>query len=195
MIKVALTGNIGSGKSTVAQIFNIFGINVFNADNEARSLYNEQNIIDILTESFTNVILTSDGVIDKKKLASLIFNDEKALKKVVGIIHPLVLQKYARWCLKYSDESYTIHESAILFENNLQGNFDKVINVSASEDTRIARVMKRDNIREVDVRERMYNQLDDKVKCKLSDFVIENNETEFLIPQVFAIHNKLISAR
>ena len=193
MIKVALTGNIGSGKSTVARIFSAFGISVFNADIEARMLYFEEEVKASLISVFSDSILTPDNEVDTKILASIIFNDKQSLQTVNSIIHPLVFEKYNSWCNERSIEHYTIHEAAIIFENNLQKNYDVVINVSAPVNLRISRVMKRDGISEELVRARMVNQLSDKIKCELSQFVIKNDGKSFLIPQVSLIHNKLIS--
>jgi dephospho-CoA kinase len=193
MIKVALTGNIGSGKSSVAKIFNIFGIPVFNADVEARSMYYYEEVKNKIQSVFTDSILSPTGEVDTKKLASIIFNDKKALQKVNAIIHPLVINKYYKWCNKHKHEYYTIHEAAIIFENNLQNNFDAIINVSAPSDIRIKRVMERDDISEELVKMRMTNQLSDEIKCELSHFIINNDGNNFLIPQVNNIHNSLLS--
>jgi len=193
MKKVALTGNIGSGKSIVASMFSVFGISIFNADSEARKVYGENEVKDKMISIFSNVILNPKGEIDTKKVASIIFNDKEALKIVNSIIHPIVLEKYNNWCSNHNSEIYTIHEAAIIFENNLQKKFDVVINVSAPLDIRIKRVMERDNTTEELVRERMANQLSDKVKCELSQFVVYNDGKNFLIPQVKLIHKKLIS--
>ncbi|HJN05529.1 MAG TPA: dephospho-CoA kinase [Bacteroidales bacterium] len=193
MKKVALTGNIGSGKSIVASMFSVFGISIFNADSEARKVYGENEVKDKMISIFSNVILNPKGEIDTKKVASIIFNDKEALKIVNSIIHPIVLEKYNNWCSNHNSEIYTIHEAAIIFENNLQKKFDVVINVSAPLDIRIKRVMERDNTTEELVRERMANQLSDKVKCELSQFVVYNDGKNFLIPQVNLIHKKLIS--
>ncbi len=195
MIKVALTGNIGSGKSTVAKIFNAFGIPVFNADIEARMLYYKEEVKDKLISAFSNNILTPDGEVDTKKLASIIFNDKQALQTVNNIIHPLVLHKYNNWCNWYKDQPYTIHETAILFENNLQKNFDVIINVSAPSEIRLKRVIERDNVSEDMVKVRMTNQINDNIKCELSQFVINNDGNSFLIHQVNSIHKKLLSSQ
>lgn len=193
MIKVALTGNIGSGKSTVAKIFNILGVPVFNADIEAKKLYSDEKVKNKLTLVFSDNILTDNKEVDTKKLATIIFNNKHALKTVNTIIHPLVIQKYNNWCNKHKDAHYTIHESAIIFENKLQNNFDAIINVSAPENIRLVRVMERDNVSEEIVRERMENQLSDKTKCQLSQFVIFNDGNKFLIPQINVIHNNILS--
>ncbi len=195
MIKVALTGNIGSGKSTVAKIFNIFGVPVFHSDIEARLLYNEQGVKDDLRLIFSDTVFNTDGEIDAKKLASIIFNNKLYLQEVNSIIHPLVLKKYNQWCDLYSAEPYTIHETAILFENKLQNNFDLIINVSAPKHIRLKRVMNRDGISESKVEERMANQLSDEFKVNLSQFVIVNDGSGFLTPQVKSIHNELMSKK
>jgi len=193
MIRVALTGNIGSGKSTVAKIFKIFKIPVFNADIEARSLYYEVDVKDKLKLLFSDKIITPTGEVDTKILASIIFNDKQALKSVNKIIHPMVITKYNTWCDKHKDSPYSIHETAILFENNLQNNFDFIINVSAPKNIRLKRVMERDGITQELVEVRMANQLSDEIKCKLSQFVINNDGSIFLTPQVELIHKALLA--
>ncbi len=192
MIKVALTGNIGSGKSTVAKIFSVFGVPIFNSDIEARIMYYNADVKAKLLHLFSNSIFTPNNEVDTKKLAAIIFSNKQALQSVNNIIHPLVIKKYDEWCQKHKNQIYTIHESAILFENNLQNNFDFVINVSASKNIRIQRVMQRDNVTKGMVEARMANQLSDKIKCNKSHFIINNEGSIFLIPQVQLIHNKLI---
>lgn len=192
MLKVALTGNIGSGKSVVARVFNVIGVPVFNADFEAKKLYARREVIDSLINLFTTRILKKGGELDTKVLASIIFNDSVALLQVNRLIHPLVLQEFNSWCETHNEAPYIIHETAILFENNLQKKFDFIINISAITDLRVERVMKRDNIVKQDVLDRIANQLPDEEKCKLSDFVIYNNEDDFIIPQVLSIHKKLL---
>ncbi|MFK5856107.1 MAG: dephospho-CoA kinase [Bacteroidota bacterium] len=193
MIKVALTGNIGSGKTTIANIFKVFGVPVFNADIEARSLYLDKDVKNKLRLLFKEEVFLSSGEVDTKALASIIFNDKEALKDVNNIIHPLVLSMYNNWCVNNSIAPYTIHETAILFENSLQDNFDFVINVSASVEVRVSRVMERDGVPKSLVEERMANQLSDEIKCELSQFIINNDGNRFLIPQVDRIHKNLLS--
>ncbi len=191
MLKVALTGNIGSGKSVVAKVFQVMGIPVFNADIEAKKLYSNAGVVSELTELLSDTILNHLGEVDFKKLASVIFNDKKALKGVNNLIHPLVIEAFNNFVVIHSDAPYIIHETAILFENNLQDKFDYIINVSASLELRIERVMNRGKETKERVMERVANQLSDDEKCSRSDFVVLNNEDDFIIPQVIKIHKQL----
>lgn len=193
MLKIALTGNIGSGKSVVAKVFSVIGIPVFNADLEAKKLYSQKAVVDELIDIFGIQIINSSGEIDKKKLANIIFNDSNLLSKINKLIHPLVNQEFNNWCEVNSEYPYIIHETAILFENNLQDKFDFVIVVSANLNLRIDRVMRRDNVEKQAVIDRIANQLPDEEKCRMADFIIYNNEDDMIISQVLEIHSKLIS--
>lgn len=193
MLKVAVTGNIGSGKSTVTRIFKSLGIPVFEADIEAKNLYTEKEVIEEVKEQFGNDIFDAEGVLIKQKLAEIVFNDQEALLKINQIIHPRTLAKYHKWLKVYKNEAYTIHESAILFENNLQDHFDKIITVYAPQQIRLKRVMSRDGITEGIILKRIKNQLSDELKNNKADFIVYNDESDFLIPQVTEIDRKLKS--
>ncbi|HEY9115076.1 MAG TPA: dephospho-CoA kinase [Bacteroidales bacterium] len=193
MKKVGLTGNIGSGKSTASLIFNAMGVPVFNADSEAKKLYSEEYVKIKINELFGNAVFTEDGSVDFKKLANIIFNDKKALQQVNALIHPLTLKNYKTWLEKNKGAAYTIHEAAIIFENKLQHHFDLVITVSAPEETRLERIMKRDNLKPKIIRERIKNQLPENEKCQLSDFIIVNDGKEMLIPQILKINNLILN--
>ncbi len=195
MLKVAITGNIGSGKSTVSKIFRALGIPVFIADIEARLLYYEDDVKEEIRQNFGENVFNIDGGIDSKALAGVIFNDPAALKKINGIIHPRTLKKYNDWLDQHIDKEYTLHESAILFENKLQHHFDKTINVSAPQDLRAKRVMDRDGLTHSEVFARIKNQLPDKEKNSLADFIINNDGKGFLIPQVIEIDKILKSIK
>jgi dephospho-CoA kinase len=189
MLKVAVTGNIGSGKSTVTQVFQSLGIPVFHADAEAKRLYSDPEVQKQVRAFFGEGIYDKNGKLKKQELAEIIFNDPAALKKINSIIHPLTLEKYKLWLGKHNDYTYTIHESAILFENNLQSHFDKIINVSAPAQLRIKRVMERDSSSFDTISERIKNQMPDEKKNQLADFVIINDEQQFIIPQVMKINS------
>lgn len=191
MLKVAVTGNIGSGKSTVTNIFRSLDVPVFIADEVARNLYNEDEVKELVAERFGKEVFDENGQLIKPRLADIIFNDKTALHDINEIIHPRTLEKYQEWQQGYLDEAYTIHESAILFENNLQRHFDFIINVSAPIEIRLKRVVERDGSSKKEVEERMKNQLSDEEKNMMSDFVVLNDGETFLIPQIIEIDKKL----
>ncbi len=190
MLKVGLTGNIGSGKTTVCNIFGVLGIPVFHADIEAKKLYLRHDVIEEIKANIGSDVLNDDNI-DFKKLANQIFSDKVKLHKVNEIIHPKVYELAESWFSEQKGVPYIIHESAILFENNLQGRYDKVINVSANLNVRIARVSQRDNVDLKEIEARVRNQMSDEEKSGLSDYVIYNNEEDLLIPQVLQIHKML----
>lgn len=192
MLKVGITGNIGSGKTLVCKMFETLGVPVFYADRVARNLYDEPEVKVLVTKAFGPGVYGPGQKLMPKKLATLIFNDKNALLTINNIIHSRVLEQYLQWLDGHSEKIYTLHEAAILFENKLQDQFDFIINVSAPEQLRLKRVMKRDRLSEAAVLERMKSQWPDVKKNQLSDFVISNGGQQFLIPQVFEIHNQLM---
>jgi len=194
MIKVALTGNIGSGKSTVVKIFSIIGIPVFCADKEAKLLYKDPMIKKAVGDYFGNTVFNLQNEVDFKKLASSVFNDEHALRKINEIIHPGVFKKYNEWLMQNDSYDYTIHEAAIIFENKLEHQFDIIINVFAPEKIRLERVIKRDGISPVHFYDRARHQLSDDEKNKKADYVVINDGKQFLIPQIMQIHKTISSS-
>ncbi len=188
MKKVGITGGIGSGKSTVCKIFHLLGVPVFHADDEARYLQNNDlTIRDQLTGLFGTDIYLSVGGLDRKKLASVVFKDPILLDKVTKIIHPSVRQRFIDWALEYPNEPYILYEAAILFESGYANDFDLNILILADENIRIGRVIKRDNISDELVRDRIKNQMTDSQKMKFVDYIIENNNRQLLIPQIIEL--------
>ena len=175
MIKVGLTGNIGTGKTVVVGIFRVLGIPVYNADEEAKRFLFQKDVIRALTAQFGTSVL-SENKIDRKKLASIVFQDEDALRYINSIIHPLVRKDLFDWIEKQKDCPYIIQEAAILFESGFNKEFDKVITVASSAELSINRVMQRDKVNRKEVEKRMANQWDQERKIALSDFVIYNDE-------------------
>lgn len=195
MLKVGLTGGIGSGKTLISEVFARLGIPVFNADLESKKIVNsDPEVIDALKTEFGNDLYTSLGV-NKKMLAEIIFSDEIALKKVNQIIHPKVRNYFNVWMISNENAPYVIEEAAILFESKANLEMDFTINVHADELIRIDRVVKRDNINTELVKERMKNQLTDKERISLSDFTIYNDGEQMVLPQVLEIHNKIIKSK
>lgn len=191
MLKIGITGNIGSGKTMVCRIFESMKIPVFYTDKEAFKAYNDPEIAQRVAKQFGSDVFDEKGNLIKQKLASIVFSNTLALEKINALIHPFVLNQYEEWLKHHNDKNYTLHEAAILFEHHLEKNMDFVINVSAPEEIRMKRVMKRDNITEEIVKLRMRNQWADDEKNKLADFVIYNDGQELLIPQIMKIHQIL----
>ncbi len=191
MKRVAITGNIGSGKSTVSRIFNVMGVPVFYADIEARQLYYREDLKQKLSLIFGDVIFDNSNEIDKKQLADIIFNDAAKLQIINNIVHPLVFEKYEQWLESHKNELYTLHESAILFENKLEQHYDFIITVTAPAELRIARIIQRDNIDREKVETRMIHQMSEAEKNKRADYIIVNDGSKLLIPQVLQIDKKL----
>jgi len=191
MIKVGLTGNIGSGKSYVSDVFRALNIPIFNADLEARKILNSSKVIEEIKETFGEDLVLKSNEIDRKKLASVVFNSPSELEKLNQLIHPKLRQYFKKWCLGYVNKPYIIQEAAILFENDFHSLMDKVITVSAPLQIRLKRVIDRDGAKKDDVLARMNNQWPDGKKEALSNFVINNDGTEMLLPQILKIHQEL----
>ncbi|MDY7395533.1 dephospho-CoA kinase [Aureibaculum sp. 2210JD6-5] len=191
MIKVGLTGGIGSGKTTVAKFFRELGIPVYVADVEARKLMDtSKSIQKKLIEAF-GAVAYINGELNRQYLAHLVFNDKEKLKIINSIIHPKVSKHFSKW-LKLQHAPYSIQENAIIFENNKADEFDYIISVTAPLDVRINRVITRDNTSKEQVLARINNQWDEEKKNKLADFVIENIDLSETKKQVKSIHQKLL---
>jgi len=188
MKKIGITGGIGSGKTTVCEIFKLLGVPVFHADAEAKNLQNNDlQIRELLVNLFGKHIYSLDGMLDRKKLARLIFNDSAALANVNAIIHPAVRQSFQKWTDNHLDSSYILYEAAILLESGYATDFDRNILVLADEKLRIERVIRRDHISKVLVKQRINNQMPDSQKIKIVDYIIENNNEKLLFPQIIEL--------
>lgn len=176
---VALTGGIGSGKTTVAKMFKDLGVPVYNSDKEAKALMVSSKELRKAIKALLGAEAYNGKTLDREYIAKKVFGDKGLLGQLNKIVHPAVREDFLRWVAKQSTP-YVIQESAIVFENGQQDFYDKIILVTAPEEVRLARVMERDKVSESEIRARMGNQLNDTVKIGLSDYVIENislNET------------------
>lgn len=188
MKKVGITGGIGSGKTTVCEIFKLLGVPVFHADSEAKNLQNnDSQIRERLIKLFGKQIYSGDGMLDRKKLAGLIFNDSVALANVNSIIHPAVRHSFRKWADDHQNASYIIYEAAVLFESGYASDFDRNILILSDENLRIERVIRRDRISEELVKQRISNQMPDDQKIKMADYIIENNNEKLLFPQIIEL--------
>lgn len=191
MLKIGVTGGIGGGKSTVCKIFEVLGVPVYYADQGAKLLMNHDlAVIESIKKAFGNNIYNTKGELDRANLAHVVFNDKAKLKKLESIVHPAVREDFNKWALNHSAE-YVIKEAALLFESGSYKDLDKIITVTAPEEVRVERVMKRENVSKEKVLNRMANQLAEQEKIDRADYVIHNDERQMLIPQVLEIHKAL----
>ena len=188
MLTVGITGGIGSGKSTVCKVFRILGIPVFQADDVARKLQNEDpEIKRKLIDYFGPDIYTEAASLNRKKLANIIFNNPADLERVNHLIHPAVHREFESWKEKMTGYAYVLYEAAILFETGSAAKFDYTILVLTDENERLQRVMKRDKLVSGAILQRMRNQMPDSEKVLLADFIIENNDNQMIIPQILKL--------
>lgn len=194
MIKVGITGGIGSGKSLVCDIFRKLGAPVYVADDRAKMLMNsDAHIKNHLIEKFGETIY-KNGALDRAKLAGIIFEDKDAIGFVNALVHPAVGADFLAWCNARNDQKYVIEEAALLFESGGYKQLDTVITILAPENIRMERVMKRDDATLEQVKSRMANQMTDAEKAKRSNVVIYNDEKHSLLEQVLNLHYSFISS-
>lgn len=193
-MRVAITGNIGSGKSYVCDLFKSLGVPVFDSDREAKLLYDLPEVRQRMVERFGANIYSEEGALDRKLMASKVFADACALGYVESVLYPVLNKRFTDWA-DQQGTPYVLYESALIFEKHLEEMFDAIIVVAASESVRIRRVMTRDRCTEEQVRARMAMQLPQTEKVTKADFVIvheADDEDEALMKQVRQIHSELI---
>ena len=194
MKNIGLTGGIGSGKSYIAKVFEALDIPVFYADNEAKKIINEPQIIINVSEVLqTNIIDPATGLANRKKIASIVFNDPEKLKLLNQIIHPAVEQNFIIWCANHAQKKYVIKEAAILFESGSYKKLDGVICVVSPLELRLKRLAVRDNESEAEILKRINNQWSDEQRVALSNWVIHNDEQSPVLSQVLLVHQKIIT--
>lgn len=191
MIKVGLTGTIGSGKSIVALIFEKLGVPVYYADQKARELLAHTKVKMQLREIFGPAVFDKNGNVERSLLADKVFNHASALESLNNLIHPLVKDDFDAWLEKHATHEYIIHEAAILFESGFYRNFDKVIVVDAPKEVCISRVMQRDGVTRLQVEGRMQHQWERAKKVALADYIIVNDGNSMVLPQVLALNASL----
>ena len=191
MIKVGITGGIGVGKSFVANIIEKMGYPVFYSDKVAKALMNRDlELISLIKKEFGDDVYASNNLIKNKKLSSLAFRDNKALKNLNSLVHPFVKSNFKKWCVNQKSK-IVFKEAAILFESKSNIDLDRIICVSANKNIRIDRIIKRDNRSKEEILKIISNQMDQKEKEKLSDYVILNDEKNSIILQLTDILKQL----
>lgn len=191
MLRIGLTGGIGSGKSTVARIFSVLGIPVYDADSSAKRLMAEnKNLKGKIIEHFGKESY-HNGQLNTKHLAEQVFNDPEKTELLNSIVHPATITDAEEW-MKKQKSPYLIKEAALIFESGSNKFFDKIIGVSSPLDLRIERTMKRNKITLSQVMDRINLQMDEEKKMNLCDYIIFNDEQQMLIPQVLQLHEQFL---
>ena len=194
MLKIGITGSIGAGKSTVAGIFKVLGIPVFDADATAKNILNTDSVLREQIAATFGSETYKNGLLDRKYLATLVFNNPNQLAKLNALVHPASIEAANIWAKHWEEQGcpYILKEAALLFEAGTNVGLDFIIGVTAPVEMRIARVMERDHVTREEVLKRMQHQLDDTEKMKRCNFVIDNNEASLVIPEVLALHARFI---
>src|ERR1700733_6030833 len=194
MLKIGLTGNIGSGKTTVSKIFEILGIPVFYADEAAKSvMVNDRQLISELKSEFGEASYFPDGSLNRKQIASIVFNNDAALARLNAIVHPATFRAFDAWMATIKDAPYVVKEAAILFESDSYKLCDQTIMVQAPLEMRIKRVMDRDGLSSAEIEKREAHQFTEEKKAQLADHIIINDDSQLVIPQVLKLHKLFCS--
>lgn len=194
MLKIGITGGIGTGKSTICEIFALLGVPVYHADQAAKKLMaTNSRLKQQLITTFGNATFTTEGELDTKYIANKVFNNEKALKQLNALVHPAVLADFDQWCSQ-QQAPYVLKEAALLIESGSYKQCDHTILVESPIALRIQRLLNRDNSTEAQIRARIANQLPDEEKAKVANFLLLNNEEDLLIPQILALHTQFLKA-
>ncbi len=188
---LGLTGGIGSGKSTVAKIFEFLGVPVYEADVFSKTIIDTDKQLQAELVNLLGTEIIAEGKIVRPKMAELIFGDKNLLQKANNLIHPAVARHFQSW---YASQSfpYVIKEAAILFESGSYKSCDKILVVAAPKEMRINRVMARSNMTREEVEARMNNQWPQEEKLEKADYIVTNDLTESVIKQVIHIHENII---
>ena len=193
MLKIGITGGIGSGKTLACKVFEQLGIPVYNADMEAKKLMQiNKELIRKIKLVFGKNIYDKKNNLDRQKLAKIVFSNKNKLQQLNAIVHPAVEKDFIKWTSKHKESAYLIKEAALLFESGTYEQLDKIITIVASENLKIERIMKRDAVDKKSVLDRMKNQMSDKEKIKRADFTVLNDEKKMLLPQILKLHSKFV---
>lgn len=192
-LQIGITGGIGSGKSLVCRIFHALGVSVYDADSRAKAVMTTDGIlVSHIKKEFGLLSYREDGSVDREYLAKEVFNNVERLKLLNSLVHPRVAKDFEQW-VSLQKSNYILKEAALLFEAKSYTALDKIIVVFAPEELRIKRVLQRDPHRTKEqVKEIIRNQLQEEEKLKRADFVIMNNETQLVIPQVLELHRSFL---
>jgi dephospho-CoA kinase len=191
MLKIGITGGIGSGKTVVAKVFETLGIPVYYADEAAKRLMNEDATLKEKIQSQFGKESYTDGKLNRAFIASVVFSNPDKLALLNSIVHPVTIADAHQWMLQQTSP-YAIKEAALMFESGSNKELDKIIGVYAPAPLRILRAMQRDHSDREEVLARMKRQMDEEEKMRLCDYVITNDEQSMILPQILELHNKLL---
>jgi dephospho-CoA kinase len=193
VLKIGLTGGIGSGKSMVARIFRELGIPVYDADAAAKRLMQEDALLRTAIQQHFGTAVYENGQLNRKVLAAAVFGNKEKLELLNSLVHPATIADAKTW-FEQQTAAYVVKEAALLFETGSVEGLDYVIGVTAPVALRIKRVMTRDGVTAAEVQQRMRNQLDDTIKMRLCDYVLRNDDRHLLLPQVLELHEQLLTS-
>ena len=195
MLKVGLTGNIGSGKTTVSKVFEVLGVPVFYADDAAKQvMVTDPLLIAGIKSAFGDAAYFDDGTLNRKYIAGIVFNDAAQLVKLNALVHPATFRAFDEW-IKNIDANvpYVLKEAALLFESDSYKMCDYSITIRAPFETRVKRVVQRDGLTREEIENRESKQFTEEKKSALADYIIVNDDVQLVIPQVLELHAKISS--
>lgn len=191
MVRIGLTGGIGSGKSTVAAIFEVLGIPVYYSDLQARRLLLEDPELKGQIQLHFGAACYTNGTLDRAYLSRQVFNNPEKLTLLNSLVHPATIRDANLW-MQQQRSPYVIKEAALIFESGSDQYLDYVVEVYAPLSLRIQRAMTRDHVSEAEVRSRVNSQMDEKEKMDRSDFVLYNDDQQAVLPQVLELHQEFL---
>jgi dephospho-CoA kinase len=194
MFKVGITGNIGSGKTTVSKVFELLGVPVFYADDHAKNvMVRDAELIAGIKQTFGTESYFDDGSLNRKHIAGIVFNNDAELAKLNALVHPATFRAFDNWLAVQHDVPYVMKEAALLFESDSYKMCDRALMVTAPLELRLKRILSRDSITRTEAESRNAKQFSEEKKIALANDIIRNDETQLVIPQVLALHQQYLS--
>ena len=191
MLKIGITGNIGSGKTTICRVFEYLGVAVYYSDAKAKQFYHDVAVKCRIKHLFGESVFDAEQNVDTKKLANIVFQNEDLLQELNHLIHPLVINDFQEWCSEQKEQNFVLFESAIIYQCGLENLFDKIIFVESPADLSLQRIVKRDKVDEKSVKKRLGNQQKNDNGHLLADFIIHNDEKKSLMQEIIKIYKIL----
>ena len=193
MLKIGITGGIGSGKTTVCKVFELLGIPVFYADDIAKSIMHTDLVLrEEIIKNFGKKSYSDKGQLNRKHISGIVFHNPEELEKLNGLVHPAVFRAFDIWIMKHPEAPYILKEAALLYESDSYKMCDLSILVISPIESRIKRVQARDGLSTEEVQSRIDRQLSDEQKIKMANYILMNDEQQLLIPQIISLHHQFL---